>query len=71
MCICYICCQDEQTELVMQTRERSQFLGHPVVLDMRTDDCYVVQRINMASQVTNAHGRIVGRILRESQSWIT
>ena len=27
------------------------FYGHPVVLDMRTDDCYVAQRINMASQV--------------------
>ena len=27
------------------------FHGHPVVLGMRTDDYYVVQRINMASQV--------------------
>ena len=25
MCVCHICCQDEQTELVMQTRARSQF----------------------------------------------
>ena len=25
MCVCHICCQDEQTELVMQARARSQF----------------------------------------------